>query len=238
MPVRLAAARRAQRDRVGRPAAWRSPSASRWRPACRWTSPQPARRRRRRRRCSTRNSTTATTARTPAISSAPPIRDAAGGGVVAARAPRCRPRGPGRGRGRGQRRGGGVAAVCAPRSGISGSRLRRDVLRGAPPRRSPRRGRGRLGQQPARRLGVGGRLLAEQVVGERAGDLARQPVVARERGEARVRARAHGVDRDPEQRRDLVVGAPLLQHERDDGALVGGERLERAHRPPIKVRRV
>jgi hypothetical protein len=44
-----------------------------------------------------------------------------------------------------------------------------------------------------------------------------------------VRAGAHGVDRDAEQRRDVVVGPSLLEDERDDGALVGGERLERAH---------
>ena len=55
------------------------------------------------------------------------------------------------------------------------------------------------------------------------------PLAGRERREAGLRAAPDRLDGDAEQRRDLVVGAPLLQDERDDGALVGGERLERAH---------
>ena len=56
-----------------------------------------------------------------------------------------------------------------------------------------------------------------------------RPLPGASAAEARLRAGADGVDRDAEQRGDLVVGAPLLQHQRDDGALVGGEGLERAH---------
>ena len=95
----------------------------------------------------------------------------------------------------------------------------------------------RLGEQAAGRLGVARRLLAQQVVRERAGDLA---AAARRRARAprgRPGRGPHRVGGDAEQRRDLVVGAPLLQHERDDGALVRGEGLERAHRPPLKCAR-
>ena len=137
------------------------------------------------------------------------------------------------------RRGSALAAAAPPpgsaaaASGVARhlrEAVRRDVARAGPPRPWPSRARA-----PTRPAGRGsprrpGRLLAEQVVGERARDLARQAVARRERGEPGVGAGAHGVDGDAEQGRDVVVGAPLLQHERDDGALVGGERLERAHR--------
>ena len=89
-------------------------------------------------------------------------------------------------------------------------------------------GRG-LREQAAGRVGVARRLLAQQPVRERPRDLARQPVRGRERRQAGLRAVADRVDGDPEQRRDVVVGAALLQHERDDRALVRGEGLEGAH---------
>jgi uncharacterized protein (TIGR00369 family) len=42
-------------------------------------------------------------------------------------------------------------------------------------------------------------------------------------------ARAHPGDRQAEHVGDVLVGAALLQHERDDGALVRSEGIERAH---------
>ena len=130
----------------------------------------------------------------------------------------------GRGRGASGRRPGSAGSPCGATSCRRADTSVAQARAGADSASSPRVASASAGAQ-----------LAEQVVGERAGDLVRQPVVARQRGEAGVCAGADAVDRHPQQGRDLVVGAPLLEHQRDDGALVGGERLEWAHRPPIKV---
>ena len=60
----------------------------------------------------------------------------------------------------------------------------------------------------------------------------------RQRRQARARAVAHRVPRQPEQGGDLVIGASLLEHQCDDCALVGSECVECAHRHPLKCARV
>ncbi len=126
------------------------------------------------------------------------------------------------------------ASFGARRSRLGGARdlgqpARRDVRQRARNTRGPVAQRRRLGEQPAGRLRVALGLLPEQVVGQRRGDLVRQPVLGRERVEPRVRARPHRREREAEQLRDVVVAAPLLEDQADDGALVGREGIQRAH---------
>ena len=159
----------------------------------------------------------------------PPSRDAGGAGVRRgggrrlADGPRARGGDPGGGLRHGRR--------VRIRLGLGDLRERRGRHVGEAVRDAggPRPCGRRLGEQAARGLGVARRLLAQEVVRERPGDLPRQPVAGRQRRQARLRAGLHRLDGDAEQRRDLVVGAPLLEHECDDGALVRGEWLERAH---------
>ncbi len=169
---------------------------------------------------STTKSTTATTATTAAIRSTPPSFDDAGGerslvGRRLAHRPRART-GRAAGRARASRgiSGSGDLATSASRWTTSLAQARAGADSASRPRVAS-----------ASALG----LLAEHVVRERRRDLARQPVAGDERRQAGMCAGAHRVDGDAQQRGDLVVGAPLLQDERDDGALVGGERLEGAH---------
>ena len=177
-------------------------------------------RRRRRRRASTRKSTTRDDrehARDQQRAAEPRRRRRS---AVAGRLAH----GPGARRGRGRRPAAAAGWPAAPPRPARPRRRRRPGDLGQ--RRPARRRRARrhaarpgarrrgLGQQAPGRLGVGVRLLAEQVVRQRPGDLARQPVGGRQRGEAGLRAGADGVDGDAEQRGDLVVRAPLLEHER------------------------
>ena len=77
-------------------------------------------------------------------------------------------------------------------------------------------------------------LLAEQEVGDLGDLVGGQLGVRRERGEAGVGARPHGVLGDLEELRDLLVGAPSLEDELDHGALVRCEGVER-HRGHVRV---
>jgi hypothetical protein len=81
--------------------------------------------------------------------------------------------------------------------------------------------------------GVGGRLLAEQPVGDLAG-ARRGRQVGRQRLQARPGPRAHGLLRQPQQVGQLAVGQPAAQDQLDGGALVGRQALQlrarRGHR--------
>ena len=89
---------------------------------------------------------------------------------------------------------------------------------------------GRLGETVARLLGDAFGQLSEQVVGDQRAALGREPGVGSDSVERRERPRPHRRAVDREQPRDVVVAAAALQHEIEDRALVGGERVERRHR--------
>ena len=191
------------------------------------SSPPPRRR---------RKATSATAATTPAIRRAPPTREA-GGGAAGARSATAG----------GSSAGGGAGSSAAATGAVvlggdRGSVRHRHGLAGdlrQPPGRVRGQGLGhirhprargrRLLEQAAGRGCVRLRLLAQQVVGERGGDLGGKAVARRQRGEPGMSARPHGGHRDPEHRGHVLVAPARPQHQRDDRALVGCEGVEGAH---------
>ena len=196
------------------------------------------------------------TASTPAISRAPPSRDARGGdaaggagsgGGAAAAAARPGRRDAGAAgaaaRGRLGRRGASAGAARLGRGRLDPRHLgqrrrgdRREVLGHA---RRPSAGGGGLGQEAEGGVGVPRRLLAEQVVGDRARDLRRQPVRGRERGQAGVGAGADRLVGDPEharrsRRRSAPAGGPARRPRagRGRGARAGPSAPIKARPPP------
>ena len=69
--------------------------------------------------------------------------------------------------------------------------------------------------------------LSEQVVGDQRPALGRDPGLGSERVEGGQRPRPNGRPVDRQQTRDVVVAATALQHEVEDRALVGWQRVER-----------
>ena len=154
--------------------------------------------------------------------------------------PRRRPprrRRPGAGSRRGARSAGGRRCAAARRRRLARPRRRAGPSSGmlgqvvAAERRAARRTtraprRGRSAERPrwvARRLALGGRLLAEQVVGDLGAALRRQAGVAGAEGlQRRVGAVCGRRRRSRQQAGDLVVARALFEHELQDGALAAG----------------
>ena len=111
-----------------------------------------------------------------------------------------------------------------------GKRLARDGSQLGGEHAGPRALVRRLGEPLARLLGDTIGQLPEQVVGDQRAALGRKPGVRSDPIEGRQRPCAYRRAVDREQPRDVVIAAAAPQHEIDDRALVGRERVERRHR--------